>query len=412
MIMKRNTICVQGGYTPGNGEPRQIPIVQSTTFKYDTSEDMAKLFDLEAEGYFYSRLQNPTNDLVAAKIAQLEGGTSAMLTGSGQAATFFALFNICSAGDHIVSARNIYGGSFNLLAVTMKRIGIDVTFVDADVPYEELMKAFKPNTKAVFGETIANPALTVLDIEKFAKAAHDNGVVLIVDNTFATPINCRPFEWGADIVTHSTTKYMDGHGASLGGAIVDSGKFSWDNKKYPGFAEYQKYGEFAYVAKLRNGIWRNMGGCLAPMNAFLNFIGMDTLGLRMDKICSNALELAKAVDGLNGVTANYPALENNPYKPLVESQLNGMGGGILTLRVGSKERAYQLMSHLKYALNATNIGDARTLVIHPASTIYIHNTEEQMRDAGVYADTIRVSVGIEDGSDLIEDFTSAIKDLD
>lgn len=234
--MKRNTICVQGGYTPGNGEPRQIPIVQSTTFKYDTSEDMAKLFDLEAEGYFYSRLQNPTNDLVAAKIAQLEGGTSAMLTGSGQAATFFALFNICSAGDHIVSARNIYGGSFNLLAVTMKRMGIDVTFVDADMPYEELMKAFKPNTKAVFGETIANPALTVLDIEKFAKAAHDNGVVLIVDNTFATPINCRPFEWGADIVTHSTTKYMDGHGASLGGAIVDSGKFDWmaHADKYPG----------------------------------------------------------------------------------------------------------------------------------------------------------------------------------
>ena len=304
--MKRNTICVQGGYTPGNGEPRQIPIVQSTTFKYDTSEDMAKLFDLEAEGYFYSRLQNPTNDLVAAKIAQLEGGTSAMLTGSGQAATFFALFNICSAGDHIVSARNIYGGSFNLLAVTMKRMGIDVTFVDADMPYEELMKAFKPNTKAVFGETIANPALTVLDIEKFAKAAHDNGVVLIVDNTFATPINCRPFEWGADIVTHSTTKYMDGHGASLGGAIVDSGKFDWmaHADKYPGLCTpdesyhgvtyAEKFGnEKAFITKCTCQLMRDLGSVQSPQNAYILNLGVESLHVRMKRHCENAMAVAQ-----------------------------------------------------------------------------------------------------------------------
>ena len=392
-------------------DSRAVPIYQTSSFVFKNCDHAAARFSLADAGNIYGRLTNPTQEIFEKRIAALEGGVAALAVASGAAAVYYSIVNIASNGDHVVAAKNIYGGTYNLLEHTLPEYGIETTFVDP-FDFDEIENAIKDNTKLVFIETLGNPNSDVVDIEAVAKIAHKHNIPLIVDNTFATPYLVRPIEYGADVVVHSATKFIGGHGTTIGGVIVDSGKFSWDNKRYPGFAEYQKYGEFAYVAKLRNGIWRNMGGCLAPMNAFLNFIGMDTLGLRMDKICSNALELAKAVDGLNGVTANYPALENNPYKPLVESQLNGMGGGILTLRVGSKERAYQLMSHLKYALNATNIGDARTLVIHPASTIYIHNTEEQMRDAGVYADTIRVSVGIEDGSDLIEDFTSAIKDLD
>ena len=392
-------------------DARAVPIYQTSSYVFRNCDHAAARFGLADAGNIYGRLTNPTEDVFEKRIAALEGGVAALAVASGAAAISYTIENLAQNGDHIVSAKNIYGGSFNLLEHTLPQYGITTTFVDI-FDLDAVEAAIQDNTKAVYIETLGNPNSDVVDIEAIAKIAHAHKIPLVVDNTFATPYLVRPIEYGADIVVHSATKFIGGHGTTIGGVIVDSGKFSWDNKRYPGFAEYQKYGEFAYVAKLRNGIWRNMGGCLAPMNAFLNFIGMDTLGLRMDKICSNALELAKAVDGLNGVTANYPALENNPYKPLVESQLNGMGGGILTLRVGSKERAYQLMSHLKYALNATNIGDARTLVIHPASTIYIHNTEEQMRDAGVYADTIRVSVGIEDGSDLIEDFTSAIKDLD
>lgn len=385
MIMKRNTICVQGGYTPGNGEPRQIPIVQSTTFKYDTSEDMAKLFDLEAEGYFYSRLQNPTNDLVAAKIAQLEGGTSAMLTGSGQAATFFALFNICSAGDHIVSARNIYGGSFNLLAVTMKRMGIDVTFVDADVPYEELMKAFKPNTKAVFGETIANPALTVLDIEKFAKAAHDNGVVLIVDNTFATPINCRPFEWGADIVTHSTTKYMDGHGASLGGAIVDSGKFDWmaHADKYPGLCTpdesyhgvtyAEKFGnEKAFITKYTCQLMRDLGSVQSPQNAYILNLGLESLHVRMKRHCENAMAVAQYLSKHPKVAyVNYASLPGDKYYELAQKYFPDGSCGVVSFGLkGGRDAAETFMKSLKIAAIETHVADARTCCLNPATSTH------------------------------------------
>ena len=406
--MKRNTICVQGGYTPGNGEPRQIPIVQSTTFKYDTSEDMAKLFDLEAEGYFYSRLQNPTNDLVAAKIAQLEGGTSAMLTGSGQAATFFALFNICSAGDHIVSARNIYGGSFNLLAVTMKRMGIDVTFVDADMPYEELMKAFKPNTKAVFGETIANPALTVLDIEKFAKAAHDNGVVLIVDNTFATPINCRPFEWGADIVTHSTTKYMDGHGASLGGAIVDSGKFDWmaHADKYPGLCTpdesyhgvtyAEKFGnEKAFITKCTCQLMRDLGSVQSPQNAYILNLGLESLHVRMKRHCENAMAVAQYLSKHPKVAyVNYASLPGDKYYELAQKYFPDGSCGVVSFGLkGGRAAAETFMKSLKIAAIETHVADARTCCLNPATSTHRQMNDKQLEEAGVPAELVRMSCG-------------------
>lgn len=423
MIMKRNTICVQGGYTPGNGEPRQIPIVQSTTFKYDTSEDMAKLFDLEAEGYFYSRLQNPTNDLVAAKIAQLEGGTSAMLTGSGQAATFFALFNICSAGDHIVSARNIYGGSFNLLAVTMKRMGIDVTFVDADVPYEELMKAFKPNTKAVFGETIANPALTVLDIEKFAKAAHDNGVVLIVDNTFATPINCRPFEWGADIVTHSTTKYMDGHGASLGGAIVDSGKFDWmaHADKYPGLCTpdesyhgvtyAEKFGnEKAFITKCTCQLMRDLGSVQSPQNAYILNLGLESLHVRMKRHCENAMAVAQYLSKHPKVAyVNYASLPGDKYYELAQKYFPDGSCGVVSFGLkGGRAAAETFMKSLKIAAIETHVADARTCCLNPATSTHRQMNDKQLEEAGVPAELVRMSCGIEDKEDLIADIEQAL----
>ena len=423
MIMKRNTICVQGGYTPGNGEPRQIPIVQSTTFKYDTSEDMAKLFDLEAEGYFYSRLQNPTNDLVAAKIAQLEGGTSAMLTGSGQAATFFALFNICSAGDHIVSARNIYGGSFNLLAVTMKRMGIDVTFVDADVPYEELMKAFKPNTKAVFGETIANPALTVLDIEKFAKAAHDNGVVLIVDNTFATPINCRPFEWGADIVTHSTTKYMDGHGASLGGAIVDSGKFDWmaHADKYPGLCTpdesyhgvtyAEKFGnEKAFITKCTCQLMRDLGSVQSPQNAYILNLGLESLHVRMKRHCEKAMAIAQYLSKHPKVAyVNYASLPGDKYYELAQKYFPDGSCGVVSFGLkGGRAAAETFMKNLKIAAIETHVADARTCCLNPATSTHRQMNDKQLEEAGVPAELVRMSCGIEDKEDLIADIEQAL----
>ncbi len=421
--MKRNTICVQGGYTPGNGEPRQIPIVQSTTFKYDTSEDMAKLFDLEAEGYFYSRLQNPTNDLVAAKIAQLEGGTSAMLTGSGQAATFFALFNICSAGDHIVSARNIYGGSFNLLAVTMKRMGIDVTFVDADVPYEELMKAFKPNTKAVFGETIANPALTVLDIEKFAKAAHDNGVVLIVDNTFATPINCRPFEWGADIVTHSTTKYMDGHGASLGGAIVDSGKFDWmaHADKYPGLCTpdesyhgvtyAEKFGnEKAFITKCTCQLMRDLGSVQSPQNAYILNLGLESLHVRMKRHCENAMAVAQYLSKHPKVAyVHYASLPGDKYYELAQKYFPDGSCGVVSFGLkGGRAAAETFMKSLKIAAIETHVADARTCCLNPATSTHRQMNDKQLEEAGVPAELVRMSCGIEDKEDLIADIEQAL----
>ena len=416
--MEQNTICVQGGYTPGNGEPRQIPIIQSTTFKYDTSEDMGKLFDLEAEGYFYTRLQNPTNDYVAAKIAQLEGGTAAMLTSSGQAANFFALFNICGAGDHIVSSTSIYGGTYNLISVTMKRMEIDVTFVDPDASEEELMAAFQPNTKAMFGETIANPALTVLDIEKFARVAHANGVPLIVDNTFATPINCRPFAWGADIVTHSTTKYMDGHGAGVGGAIVDSGNFDWMKyaDKYPGLCTPdESYHGVTYVERFGNGgafitkcttqLMRDLGSIQSPQNAFILNLGLESLHVRMAKHCENGQAVAEFLENHPKVAyVNYCGLPGDKYHALAEKYLpNGSCGVVSFGLVGGRDAASTFMKHLKIAAIETHVADARTCCLNPASSTHRQMNDEQLKEAGVPAELIRISCGIEDKRDLIAD---------
>lgn len=422
--MEQNTICVQGGYTPGNGEPRQIPIIQSTTFKYDTSEDMGKLFDLEAEGYFYTRLQNPTNDYVAAKIAQLEGGTAAMLTSSGQAANFFALFNICGAGDHIVSSTSIYGGTYNLISVTMKRMGIDVTFVDPDASEEELMAAFQPNTKAMFGETIANPALTVLDIEKFARVAHANGVPLIVDNTFATPINCRPFAWGADIVTHSTTKYMDGHGAGVGGAIVDSGKFDWMKyaDKYPGLCTPdESYHGVTYVERFGNGgafitkcttqLMRDLGSIQSPQNAFILNLGLESLHVRMAKHCENGQAVAEFLENHPKVAyVNYCGLPGDKYHALAEKYLpNGSCGVVSFGLVGGRDAASTFMKHLKIAAIETHVADARTCCLNPASSTHRQMNDEQLKEAGVPAELIRISCGIEDKRDLIADLAQALE---
>ena len=422
--MEQNTICVQGGYTPGNGEPRQIPIIQSTTFKYDTSEDMGKLFDLEAEGYFYTRLQNPTNDYVAAKIAQLEGGTAAMLTSSGQAANFFALFNICGAGDHIVSSTSIYGGTYNLISVTMKRMGIDVTFVDPDVSEEELMAAFQPNTKAMFGETIANPALTVLDIEKFARVAHANGVPLIVDNTFATPINCRPFAWGADIVTHSTTKYMDGHGAGVGGAIVDSGNFDWMKyaDKYPGLCTPdESYHGVTYVERFGNGgafitkcttqLMRDLGSIQSPQNAFILNLGLESLHVRMAKHCENGQAVAEFLENHPKVAyVNYCGLPGDKYHALAEKYLpNGSCGVVSFGLVGGRDAASTFMKHLKIAAIETHVADARTCCLNPASSTHRQMNDEQLKEAGVPAELIRISCGIEDKRDLIADLAQALE---
>lgn len=421
--MEKNTICVQGGYTPRNGEPRQIPIIQSTTFKYDTSEDMGKLFDLEAEGYFYTRLQNPTNDYVAAKIAQLEGGTAAMLTSSGQAANFFALFNICGAGDHIVSSTSIYGGTYNLIAVTMKRMGIDVTFVDPGASEEELMAAFLPNTKAMFGETIANPALTVLDIEKFAKVAHANGVPLIVDNTFATPINCRPFEWGADIVTHSTTKYMDGHGAGVGGAIVDSGHFDWMKyaDKYPGLCTpdesyhgvtyVERFGNAgAFITKCTTQLMRDLGSIQSPQNAFILNLGLESLHVRMARHCENGQAVAEFLEKHPKVAyVNYCGLPGDKYHALAEKYLpNGSCGVVSFGLVGGRSAASTFMKHLKVAAIETHVADARTCCLNPASSTHRQMSDEQLKEAGVPAELIRISCGIEDKRDLIADLAQAL----
>lgn len=424
--MKQNTICVQGGYTPANGEPRQIPIVQSTTFKYDTSEDMGKLFDLEASGYFYTRLQNPTNDYVAAKIAELEGGTAAMLTSSGQAANFFALFNICGAGDHIVSSTSIYGGTYNLISVTMKRMGIDVTFVDPDASEEEIRKAFLPNTKAVFGETIANPALTVLDIEKFARVAHENGVPLIVDNTFATPVNCRPFAWGADIVTHSTTKYMDGHGAGVGGCIVDSGKFDWMRyaDKYPGLCTpdesyhgvtyVERFGnEGAFITKCTVQLMRDLGSIQSPQNAFILNLGLESLHVRMARHCENGQAVAEYLQSHPKVAyVNYCGLPGDKYYDLAQKYLPNGSCGVVSFGLkGGREAASKFMKSLKLAAIETHVADARTCCLNPASSTHRQMTDEQLKEAGVPAELVRMSCGIEDKEDLIADLEQALNSL-
>ena len=421
--MNINSICVQGGYTPGNGEPRQIPIIQSTTFKYSTSEEMGKLFDLEASGYFYTRLQNPTNDYVAAKIAELEGGTAAMLTGSGQAANFYALFNICNCGGHIVASSTIYGGTFNLIDVTMRKMGIDVTFVSPDASEEELNAAFRENTKAMFGETIANPALTVLDIEKFAKCAHAHGVPLIVDNTFATPINCRPFEWGADIVTHSTTKYMDGHGAAVGGAIVDSGRFDWmaHADKYPGLCQpddsyhgvtyAEKFGkEGAFITKCTVQLMRDFGSVQSPQNAFLLNLGLESLHVRVKRHCENALAVAEFLAKHEKVDyVNYCSLPGDKYYSMAQKYLPNGSCGVVSFGLkGGREAASVFMANLKLAAIETHVADARTCCLNPASSTHRQMTDEQLIEAGVPAELVRMSCGIEDIDDLIADIAQAL----
>ena len=420
---KINTRCVQGGYTPGNGEPRQVPIIQSTTFKYDTSEAMGKLFDLEESGYFYTRLQNPTNDHVAAKIAELEGGTAAMLTSSGQAANFFALFNICECGSHIVASSSIYGGTFNLIAVTMAKMGITATFVSPDCTEEELNTAFQDNTRAVFGETIANPALTVLDIEKFAKAAHSHGVPLIVDNTFPTPINCRPIEWGADIVTHSTTKYMDGHGAAVGGAIVDSGKFYWmvhaekfpglctPDESYHGITYAEKFGkEGAFITKCTAQLMRDFGCIQSPQNAFLLNLGLESLHVRMPRHVENGQAVAEYLLNHPKVAyVNYSGLPSDKYYALAQKYLPNGGCGVVSFGLkGGRKAAEAFMKNLKLAAIETHVADARTCCLNPASSTHRQMNDEQLKAAGVPAELIRISCGIEDKEDLIADLEQAL----
>ena len=423
---KIETKCVQGGYTPGNGEPRQIPIVQSTTFHYDTSEDMAKLFDLEASGYFYSRLQNPTCDTVAAKICELEGGTAAMLTSSGQAANFYAVFNIATCGDHVVSASTIYGGTFNLFSVTMKKMGIDFTFVSPDCTEEELAAAFRPNTKAVFGETIANPALTVLDIEKFAKAAHAHGVPLIIDNTFATPINCHPFEWGADIVTHSTTKYMDGHGSAVGGCIVDSGRFDWmtNKEKFPGLCTpddsyhgivyAEKFGQGgAFITKATAQLMRDFGSTPAPQSAFLLGLGLESLHVRMERHCANGLAVATFLKNHPNVTwVTYASLEGDKYYDLAQKYMPKGTCGVVSFGVkGGRSAAEKFMKHLKVAAIETHVADARTCCLHPASATHRQMSDEELLAAGVSGDLVRYSCGLENADDLIADLKQALESI-
>ena len=421
---KINTKCVQAGYTPGNGEPRQIPIIQSTTFKYATSEDMGKLFDLEANGYFYTRLQNPTNDYVAAKIAELEGGTAAMLTSSGQAANFFALFNICEAGSHIVASSSIYGGTFNLISVTMAKMGVSVTFVSPDCTEEELNAAFQENTRVVFGETIANPALTVLDIEKFAKAAHAHGVPLVVDNTFPTPVNCRPIEWGADIVTHSTTKYMDGHGAAVGGAIVDSGKFDWmahadkfpglctPDDSYHGITYAERFGkEGAFITKCTAQLMRDLGCIQSPQHAFILNLGLESLHVRMPRHVENGLAVAQFLQSHPAVTSvNYPGLEGNKYYELAQKYMPKGGCGVVSFELkGGREAAEKFMKNLKLAAIETHVADARTCCLNPATSTHRQMTDEQLLEAGIPAGLIRMSCGLEDKEDLIADLKQAFE---
>ena len=420
---KIETKCVQGGYTPGNGAPRQIPIIQSTTFKYATSEDMGKLFDLEASGYVYTRLQNPPNDSVAAKICEMEGGTAAMLTSSGQAASFYAVFNIASCGDHVVSSSSIYGGTYNLFAVTMKRMGIDFTFVSPDCTEEELAAAFRPNTKAVFGETIANPSLVVLDIEKFADAAHRHGVPLIIDNTFATPINCRPFEWGADIVTHSTTKYMDGHGAGVGGCIVDSGKFDWTKyaDKYPGLCTpddsyhgvtyTERFGlGGAYITKATAQLMRDFGSIQSPQNAFLLNLGLESLHVRMKRHCENAQAVAEYLSQSDKVAwVKYCGLPGDKYYDLAQKYLPNGSCGVVSFGVkGGREAAERFMKNLKVAAIETHVADARTCCLHPASATHRQMNDEELMAAGVSPDLVRFSCGIENAEDLIADIEQAL----
>ena len=417
------TLCVQGGYTPKNGEPRQIPIIKSTTFKYDTSEDMGKLFDLEASGYFYTRLQNPTNDTVAARICALEGGTAAMLTSSGQAANFFAVFNIASAGDHVVACSAIYGGPYNLFAVTMKRMGIDFTFVSPDCTDEELNAAFRPNTKALFGETIANPALCVLDIEQFAKAAHAHGVPLIIDNTFATPVNCRPIEWGADIVTHSTTKYMDGHGSAVGGAIVDSGKFDWNryadkfpglttpDDSYHGITYTERFGlEGAFITKATAQLMRDFGSIQAPQNAFLLGLGLESLHVRMKRHCENGQAVAEFLAGHDKIAwVSYCGLPGDKYYERAKKYLPNGSCGVVSFGVkGGRKAAEAFMKHLKVAAIETHVADARSCCLHPASATHRQMSDEELLAAGVSPDLVRLSVGLESKDDLIEDIAQAL----
>ncbi len=423
---RMETKCVQSGYTPGNGEPRQIPIIQSTTFKYATSEDMGKLFDLEASGYFYSRLQNPTCDAVAAKIADMEGGTAAMLTSSGQAANFYAVFNIANAGDHVISSASIYGGTFNLFAVTMKKMGIDFTFIDPGCSDEELEAAFRPNTKAVFGETIANPALTVLDIEKFAKAAHAHQVPPIIDNTFATPVNCRPFEWGADIVTHSTTKYLDGHGAQVGGCIVDSGKFDWMAAKdkfpglctpdmsYHGITYAEKFGkEGAFITKATAQLMRDFGSTPAPQNAFILNLGLESLHVRMPRHCENAQAVAEFLEKHPKISwVNYSGLPSNVYYELAQKYLPKGSCGVVSFGVkGGREAAGTSMAALKLAAIETHVADARTCCLHPASSTHRQMSEEELAAAGVPGDLVRLSCGLESKEDLIAGLAQALETI-
>ena len=421
---KRNldTICVQGGWQPKNGEPRVLPIYQSTTYKYDNSEQMGRLFDLEEEGYFYTRLQNPTNDIVAQKICDLEGGVAGLLTSSGQAANYYAAFNICEAGDHIICSAHVYGGTFNLFGVTMKKQGIDVTFINPDCTEEELEAAFKPNTKMVFGETISNPSLVVLDIEKFAKAAHRHGVPLIVDNTFATPINCRPFEWGADIVTHSTTKYMDGHAMAVGGAIVDSGNFDWNahadkfpglttpDDSYHGIVYTERFGKGAYITKATAQLMRDLGSIPAPMNSFLLNVGLETLHLRVPRHCENAVKVAKYLKNSDKVAwVNCPMLEGNKYYDLAKKYMPNGTCGVITFGLkGGRETAIKFMDSLEFITIVTHVADARSCVLHPASHTHRQMTDEQLIEAGVQPDLIRFSIGIENADDIINDLEQAL----
>ena len=422
--MKRETACIQAGYTPKNGESRMIPIIQSTTFKYDTSEDMGKLFDLEASGYFYTRLQNPTNDMVAAKIAALEGGTAAMLTSSGQAASFFSVFNLANAGDHVIASATIYGGTFNLFNVTMRKMGIEFTFVDPDCSDEELEAAFRPNTKLVFGETIANPALIVFDIERFANAAHAHGVPLIIDNTFATPINCRPMEWGADIVIHSTTKYMDGHDVAVGGAIVDSGRFDWmahadkfpglttPDESYHGITYAEKFGkEGAFITKCTAQLMRDLGSIQSPQNAFYLNMGLESLAVRMERHCSNAQKVAEFLEKHEKVSwVNYPGLPGNKYYERAKKYMPDGTCGVISFGVkGGRAAAEEFMKHLKVAIIATHVADAHTCVLHPASSTHRQLTDEELEAGGVGADLIRLSVGIEHVDDIIADLQQALE---
>ena len=422
----KETVCVQSGWKPKNGEPRNLPIYQSTTFKYETSEQMGRLFDLEESGYFYTRLQNPTNDCVAAKICELEGGVAAMLTSSGQAANYYAIFNICEAGDHVVMSSTVYGGTHNLITVTMKKMGIECTVVDPDASLDDLRKAIKPNTKCVFGETIANPALVVLDIEKFATLAHEAGVPLIIDNTFATPINCNPFEFGADIVTHSTTKYMDGHGLSVGGAIVDSGNFDWTAhaEKFPGLCTpddsyhgvtyTEKFGKGAYITKATVQLMRDLGSIQAPQNAFYLNIGLETLPLRMERHCSNAMKIAEYLENHEKVAwVNYPGLKSNKYYDLAQKYMPKGSCGVISFGLKSgRSGAGKMMDHLELAAIVTHVADARTCVLHPASHTHRQMTDEQLVEAGVAPDLIRLSVGIENVDDIIADLAQAIEKAD